>query len=387
MLLADLDTPALLVDRRRLEANLRQMQDRADALGVALRPHVKTHKSVEIARRQAQLGARGLTLAKPAEAEVFAEAGFRDLRLAYAVVGEAKWARLLRLMEAGARVSFCVDTAEGARAASDFFAARGATAEVLLEVDTGHGRCGIAWDRPDAAELALAVRALPGLRLAGLLTHGGQGYFGPEEGETKAEALGRAMREERDRLLALAQRLHEAGALDADAELSVGSTPTMSVFEPAQRGPFAVTEIRPGNYVFRDAEQVALGAAALDQCALTVLATVVSRQPDARGGERLYLDAGKKVLTSDVGASTRGFGVLLYDPLRMVPLPHAEVAALSEEHAWVRVPGGSTFAVGDHVRIVPNHACVVVNTQSKLTVVEDEEAVATWPVDARGEVR
>ncbi|MDX1531976.1 MAG: alanine racemase, partial [Rhodothermales bacterium] len=336
-LLSDLDTPCLLVERDRLDANLRRMQEKAERNGVALRPHIKTHKSVALARRQRDLGARGVTVAKPAEAEVFAAAGFEDVRIAYVVVGAAKWKRLLRLMDRGTRVSFCVDTLEGARAASAFFAAQGAAAEVLLEVDTGHGRCGVRWDHPDAPALVRRLRDLPGLRLVGLLTHGGQAYRGPQAGETEAAALERAMREERDRLLDLAVRLHEADGLDADAALSVGSTPTMAAFENAERGPFAITEIRPGNYVFHDAEQVALGAARLADCALTVYATVVSKQPDGLGGSRLFLDAGKKVLTTDTGYGTKGFGTLLYDPRRMTPLPHAELAALSEEHGWVRV--------------------------------------------------
>jgi D-serine deaminase-like pyridoxal phosphate-dependent protein len=392
MILSDLDTPCLLVEQRRLDANLRRMQARADAHDVALRPHLKTHKSAAIARRQRDLGARGITVAKPEEAEVFADAGFDDVRLAYCVVGRAKYERLLKLMERGVRVSFCVDTVEGARLASAFFAERGATAEVLIEVDTGHGRCGVEWDSPHAPALAKAVRDLPGLRLVGLLTHGGQGYFGPVEGETRADALVRTMREERDRLLALAERLHAADALDVGAELSVGSTPTMSVFENAEAGrpegaPFRITEIRPGNYAFHDAEQVALGAATLPACALTVYATVVSKQPDERGGSHLFLDAGKKVFTTDTGYGTSGYGVLLYNPTRMVPLPHAELFALSEEHGWVRVPGAATLDVGDRVRVVPNHACVVVNTQRELVVIDGEEVVERVAVDARGAVR
>ncbi len=387
MILSDLATPCLLVEQHRLDANLRRMQARADAHGVALRPHLKAHKSAAIARRQRDLGARGVAVAKTGEAEVFADAGFGDIRLAYCVVGAAKWARLHRLMEAGTRISFCVDTVAGARLAASFFAERGAEAEVLVEVDTGHGRCGVAWDSPHAAALARAVRDLPGLRLAGLLTHGGQSYFGPTEGETPAEALVRTMSEERDRLLSLAARLHAAGTLDAAAELSAGSTPTVSVFENAERGPFRITEIRPGNYAFHDAEQVALGSATLADCALTVYATVVSKQPDERGGSRLFLDAGKKVFTSDTGWGTRGFGVLLYNPERMVALPHADLFALSEEHGWVRVPGAATLDVGDRVRVVPNHACVAVATQEDLVVVDGEEVVERWAVDARGAVR
>ncbi len=387
MILSDLATPCLLVERRRLDANLHRMQAVADAHGVALRPHLKTHKSIVLAEWQVSLGAHGVTVAKPEEAEVFADAGFSDIRLAYCVVGDDKHARLHGLMERGVHVSFCVDTRAGAEAASAFYAERDTVADVLIEVDTGHGRCGIAWDSPHAADLARAVEALPGLRLVGLLTHGGQSYFGPEAGETPHDALVRTMEEERDRLLALAIALHHTGALDADAELSLGSTPTMRVFENAEHGPFRITEIRPGNYVFNDAEQVALGAATLDDCALTVYATVVSKQPDEQGGSHLFLDAGKKVFTSDTGWGTVGYGILLYNPELMKLLPHAELFALSEEHGWVRVPGAATLDVGDRVRVVPNHACVAVNTQDELFVVDGEEVVDTWTVDARGAVR
>ncbi len=387
MILTDLDTPCLLIERQRLDANLHRMQEHADAQGVALRPHLKTHKSVVLAEWQVSLGAHGVTVAKTEEAEVFASAGFSDIRLASCVVGAAKWERLHELMERGVRVAFCVDTLAGARAASAFFAALDAVADVMIEVDTGHGRCGIAWDSLHAVDFARAVSGLPGLRLIGLLTHGGQSYFGPREGETPAEALVRTMREERDRILDLAVRLHEAGALDADAELSIGSTPTASVFENAERGPFSITEIRPGNYVFHDAEQVALGAATLADCALTVYATVISKQPDERGGSRLFLDAGKKILTTDTGWGTAGYGILLYNPELMKSLPHAELFALSEEHGWVRVPGAATLDVGDRVRIVPNHSCVAVNTQDVFYVVDGEEVVETWAVDARGAVR
>ena len=392
MILTDLDTPCLLVDERRLAANLRRMQERADAWGVALRPHLKTHKSIAIAERQRDGGARGVTVAKPEEAEVFAAAGFDDIRLAYCVVGEAKWARLHALSERGVRVSFCVDTVAGARLASAFFAEREAVADVLIEVDTGYGRCGIEWDSPHAEALARAVRERPGLNLIGLLTHGGQSYFGPQDGEAAPDALVRAMEEERDRLLHLAARLHAAGVLDPSTrsgqptELSVGSTPTMAVFENAVRGPFRITEVRPGNYAFHDIEQVALGAATLGDCALTVYATVVSKQPDEQGGSRLFLDAGKKVFTTDTGYGTLGYGTLLYNPERAVMLPHAELFALSEEHGWVRVPGASTLDVGDRVRIVPNHACVAVNTQDQMHLIDGETVLNTLPVDARGAV-
>ncbi len=385
MTLSDLSTPCLLVERSHLERNLRRMQERADAQGVALRPHTKTHKSIALARRQAALGARGLTVAKGGEAEVFVAAGFEDVRLAYAVVGHDKHARLLQLMDR-ARISFCVDTAEGARAASNFYESHGRRAEVLVEVDVGHGRCGVPAGDPASVAFAAFVAGLPGLRLAGLLTHEGQAYHGPKDGEDAAQALRRVAAETRDALLHLAAALSEAGtAAPGDFEISLGSTPSMTHFENGTHAGFTVTEIRPGNYVFYDAMQVNLGSCALADCALTALATVISRRP-ADGITRLYLDAGKKVLTSDTGYRTDGYGILLADAATLRPFPGARITGLSEEHAWVEIAGDEAPEVGARLRIVPNHACTAVNTQETLYLVDGNDVVETLPVDARGRV-
>ncbi|MEL6771126.1 MAG: alanine racemase [Bacteroidota bacterium] len=389
MHLADLPSPALLVDRARLDANLDAMQARADENGVALRPHVKTHKSVEIALRQRERGAVGLTIATVGEAEVFARFGFDDLCIARPVVGRDALARVATLLAGKTRVTFCVDTLAGARQANAFFAEQGQTADVLLEVDTGHGRTGIRWNHPDAASLVRDLAGLPSLTLAGLLTHGGQAYGGPRQGETKQDALRRYMTEERDRLLTFAATLGRARLLTPDAILSLGSTPTLSVFENATRDGFTITEVRPGNYVFYDRQQVTLGTTTLDRCALTVRATVIAQHRTPTGGEMAYLDAGKKILTTDLGWNVRDHGQILHSPHTMKPLPHARIARLSEEHGWVRVPGATTFDVGDTVRIVPNHACVTMATQDRFYVIErtgkdGEEVVAEWTVDARG---
>lgn len=383
MLVSNLETPALLVDLVRLETNLNRMQARARDHGVTLRPHAKTHKCSAVAREQRERGVSGLTVATLGEAEAFAEAGFTDLFIAHSVVGEARLRRVQSLLDRGVRVAFGVDTKAGAYAASSFFATTHHTAPVRVEVDTGHGRCGVRADAAEAVAFIGEVAALPGLQLEGLFTHGGHAYAGPQNGETRHEALRRAMHSERDGLLDLAVRAHEAGHLAADAVLSVGSTPTASLFENRRQGPFRITEIRPGNYVFHDAQQVALGSALLTDCALTALATVVSVQPDEAGGSRVYLDAGKKVLTSDTGFGVDGFGALLYDPQRRTLLPHARLVGLSEEHGWVTVPGATTLAVGDRVQIVPNHACVAVSQAEALHVVRGEDVVASWPIDAR----
>ena len=382
VLVSDLPTPSLLVDTARLAANLDRMQARADAHGVALRPHAKTHRTAEIARMQSDGGARGLTVATLDEAEAFAAAGFRDLRLATPVAGPQKLIRIGALLDAGARVTFSVDTVAGARLASEAFAGRPEAVGVLVEVDTGQHRCGV--PPSEAVAVGTAVAALPGLRLVGVLTHGGHSYTGPEPGETRRDALVRAMRGERDGLLDAAARLGAAGLLDpATAEVSLGSTPSLAVFEPAEAAGFRVTEWRPGAYVFGDAQQVALGATSLRDCALTVVSTVVSKRRFDDGTEQVVVDAGKKILTSDTGVGVDGFGTVLYSPRTMVANMHARVARLSEEHGTVEMLGGGIYDVGDPVVVVPNHACVVVATRRELFAVEGDEVVGVWRVLAR----
>lgn len=389
MLITDLSTPSILIDRSRLTRNLQEMQDRATQNNVRLRPHTKTHKSLAIATLQREMGASGLTVAKLGEAEIYAEAGFKDIRLAYTLVGSDKYERLASLSE-HCQVSFCVDTARGATAASEFFTAKSLTADVLIETDVGYGRCGVRFDLAKSAEFGKWVDELPGLRVVGILTHAGHSYNGPQnESESNEEALRRVSDSERDHMLEFAVELRNAGvaaASDGTLEITVGSTPSMRYFSNRNYKGFTITEIRPGNYVFLDMIQVQLGVHTLDRCALTVYASVISKHRNADGSERLFLDSGKKVLTSDRAGSSEGFGQILYDAREMVPMPHAVIHAVSEEHGWVRVPGGSTLNVNDRVQIVPNHACVVVNTQRQMFVVEGDEVVETIFVDAQSRV-
>ncbi|MBX2819333.1 MAG: alanine racemase [Rhodothermaceae bacterium] len=394
MQIASLPSPAILIEKSRLDANIARMQAKANANNVHLRPHTKTHKSVIIARQQVDEGAKGLTVAKTGEADVYARSGFKDLRIAYELIGRQKYEEIRSLMD-NVRVSFCVDTEVGARDASAFFEAAGVQAEVLVEVDTGYGRCGVRWDRSDSIDFVRLVDDLPGLKLTGLLTHFGQSYKGPSEQQSLEDALKQASIDERDRMLAFASDLHQAGVRSAQPnteegndlfEISIGSTPSMRYFENRTHNGFTITEIRPGNYVFNDAIQEALGAAELAECALTVQATVISKHRNSNGSERLFLDAGRKMFTSDAGYKTDGFGILMYNTRHMKALPHARITGLSEEHGWVNVSGGSTMDVGSQVRVVPNHACVVVNNQDHLYLVDGNEVVEKLSVDARGHV-
>jgi D-serine deaminase-like pyridoxal phosphate-dependent protein len=383
-----LPTPALLVEQSRLQENLAAMQEKADANEVTLRPHAKTHKSVAVARRQHRRGAEGLTIATVAEAETFVDAGFEDVRVAYPVTGRDKHERL-QALRAAATISFTVDTPAGAEQASAVYAEADDPVDVLMEVDVGHGRCGVHYwsDDEGAVTLARHVASLPGVRLAGILTHAGQAYDGPSDGETEDDALCRVARHERDRMLSVASTLAEAedvGVTPEAFEISVGSTPSMAAFENAERNGLRVTEIRPGNYVMHDAMQVALDAASLADCALTVLTTVISTQTKPDGTHHVFVDAGKKVFTTDTGYGTDGHGIALADAATMQPHPGLRVDHLSEEHGWLTPGPDVDLEVGDRLRIVPNHACVTVNNQTALHVVDGTQVVDTWPVDARG---
>jgi D-serine deaminase-like pyridoxal phosphate-dependent protein len=355
-------TPVVVVDLDVLERNIARMAARARDAGVRLRPHAKTHKSPEIARLQRAAGAWGLSLAKVGEAEVFAAAGFDDLFLAYPVVGEDKGRRLLRLADR-ARIAVGVDSLEGASTLAAPFRAASRTLDVLLKVDVGYGRVGV---QPEhAVEVACRVAETRGLRLRGVFTHAGHAYVARSKASVDTTA-----RAEGERLAATADLVRAAG-LPVE-EVSVGSTPTAA---RAMRVA-GVTECRPGNYVFHDASQVALGTCAVDDCALTVFATVVSVPAPGRA----VVDAGSKTLSSDpLRPREGGYGQILGRRSR--------IEKLSEEHGTVAVAEGETFRVGERVRILPNHACVVVNLHDRLVGTSGDRVEALLAVAARGRVR
>lgn len=372
MLITDLPTPQVLVDRVRLERNVARMQALVNERGIRLRPHVKTHKSVAIARRQLAAGAVGICCAKLGEAEVFAAAGVEDIRLAYPVQ-PSNAARVLALLDR-CRVSIVVDHADVAAEWSREMAGAGAQLDVLVKVDVGFHRCGIA-PGGGAADFVAGVAGLAGLRFRGLLSHAGHGYLAES-----AEDAERIARGERDTLLQVADEVRARGV--GVEEISVGATPTAR-FSARLDG---ITEMRPGNYAFFDRTQVGLGAATFDECALTVLATVVSRP----AADRVILDCGSKVLTTDSArgfGDTRGYGVVLPASGENVPDASLVVERLSEEHATVRVVGTCDLAPGHRVRVLPNHACVVANMLDTLQLVDGDGVVEPLPVSARGRVQ
>src|SRR6266550_5596454 len=325
MRITEIPTPAVLVDSSRLEANLSRMQSAANARGMRLRPHAKTHKSPRIAALQIERGAVGICCAKLGEAEVFADEGIADIRLPYPlnpVNADRVFALAKRVV-----LSFIVDDPAVADAWSGLAVAQGVKLDVLVKVDVGFHRCGIDPHSPAAPGTVRAIAGMPGLRFRGLLSHAGHGYAATSEKGAEAVAIAEAQ---------ILRDLASASGVPCP-ELSVGATPTAR-FSLQQEG---LTELRPGNYAYFDRTQVALGAAAWEDCALTVLARVVSRP--AR--DRVILDSGSKTLTND-GArgfiNTPGYGVVLRDVASSDPDTSLLVERLSEEHATVRVVHGDT---------------------------------------------
>jgi D-serine deaminase-like pyridoxal phosphate-dependent protein len=371
--ITDLRTPAVLVDVNRLRTNIERMQAMANAGGLRLRPHGKTHKSPTIAKQQIAAGAVGVCCAKLGEAEVFADAGIEDIRLPYPI-HPSNADRVVALMDR-VRLSIITDLTEIAREWSQAMTRAGRTLDVLVKVDVGFHRCGIDPHRPDAADFVAEVGSLPGLRLKGLLSHAGHAYHAASDDELRCIAA-----EEASLLQQVAECARRRGA--AIEELSVGATPTAR-FSATTAG---LTELRPGNSLNIDRTQVALGAATLQDCALTVLATVVTRHKD-----RLVFDSGSKTLTNDAarGAGNEGYGAVLTDIESASAVDTGlRVERLSEEHATVRMLNGtSALQAGDRVRIVPNHSCVVSNLVDDIVLVDGTRVVDRLPVAARGRIQ
>ncbi|SDT22912.1 D-serine deaminase, pyridoxal phosphate-dependent [Actinoplanes derwentensis] len=345
-----MSTPFVTVDVTVLDANLRAMADHATARGLALRPHAKTHKSPEIARRQLALGAVGLTVATVSEAEIFAAGGVTDLFIAYPIWPSPERAARLRALTEQAGVRVGVDSAESAEALGR--AVPGL--EVLVEVDSGHHRSGVL---PAQAGAVAVAADKAGSLVRGVFTFPGHSY-GPDRQRPAVDAESAALSE--------AAATLTARGLDASVR-SGGSTPTAALSGDT------LTEIRPGVYVFGDAQQVELGTCGWEQVALTVTATVVSRS-----GQRFILDAGSKVLGADQQAWATGGG-------RLPAYPDARITALSEHHATVVLPAGHVVPkLGVRLAVVPNHVCATVNLADELIVVDGGEVVDRWPVTARG---
>jgi D-serine deaminase-like pyridoxal phosphate-dependent protein len=344
-------TPFLQVDLARMRRNVRAAAERANVARVSLRPHAKTHKSVEIARLQLASGAVGLTVATIGEAEVFVRHECDDVFIAYPLWLDDRAAGRLRDLSERATVAFGVDSVEAAATAGRLLG--GTDVEVLVEVDSGQHRTGCV---PDDAGAVGAVAARAGLRVRGVFTFPGHSYS-PGGGASAADDERRALAAARDAM--------QANGLEVRV-VSGGSTPSLWETDTG-----TVDELRPGVYVFGDAQQWELGAMAPEDVALTATATVVSH-----AGGRAVLDSGSKVLGADRAPYATGYG-------RLLDHPEARIVALSEHHAVADLAGAPLPRLGETVRVVPNHVCAAVNLADRLWV-EEHGTLRAWPVSARG---
>ena len=354
-----LDTPALVIDLDVVERNAGRLAGAMAERGIALRPHAKTHKSIELGRIQLAHGAIGLTVGNLGEAEVFAAAGFADLFIAFPVWAVGAKATRLRALHDDDQLDLSVgfDSVEGAERLAAAVAGLSRPLPVLLELDPGNRRSGA---RPENAGAIASAAARAGLEVRGLFTHGGHGYRSREATISAGE----------DEVLALSigrDALRAVGI--APTVISAGSTPTQY---SAARSP--VTEMRPGTYLLGDRQQWALGAQPSDGLAAVVAATVVSTAVDGQ----VVIDAGAKALTKDVAPYLEGHGAI-------PAYPGAVIERVSDYHGVVRIPAGTTApALGEVVAIVPNHICPVVDLRDGFVATRDGSVVGTWPVDARG---
>lgn len=368
--LADLPTPVLILDRSRLLANIARMQARAKQLGVSLRPHLKTAKSAMVA--ELAVGKDGpITVSTLAEAEYFSRAGFRDILYAVPMAPQ-KLDQVGALIKSGVDLKIITDHPAVAQAAAEAGRRRGVTFRVMIKIDSGLGRAGIAPDSDLLIPLA-KILSQPGVELAGVLTHAGHSYGAKDTAEIE-----RIAEEERVAVVHAATRLRAAGF--ACPVVSVGSTPT-ALFAKDLTG---VTEMRPGNFVFFDLFQAGLGTCALQDIAVSVLATVVSHHP---GRNHVLIDAGGLALSKDTGANRNvpgtGYGRVCR-PEEPLPLDGMNIHDVHQEHGLLGGPDAPPvdFAAhppGSRLRVLPNHSCMTGAMYDRYYVTDGgREIVAEW---------
>ena len=344
----ELETPVPVVDIDRLEANIQRLQAYLDEHKIANRPHIKTHKIPAIAKMQMDAGAIGITCQKVSEADVMAAAGFDDIFLPYNIIGESKLKRLMALA-ARIKLSVTADSAFTARGLSNAAMLADLTLPVLVECDTGGGRCGVQSPQ-EAADLARQIGSLPHLHFGGLMTYPSNEQLDPFVRETRARLKDDHLPIER---------------------VSGGGTPTMWQAHTHTE----LTEHRAGIYVYGDRLTLRSGAVTLDTCALRIITTVISRPTPDRG----ILDAGSKTLSMDLHG-LEGYGYIC-------EYPEAKIYALTEEHGHVDFSACARKPeIGERVSVIPNHCCVVTNLFDEFIGMRGDQVEVTWQIEARGTV-
>ncbi|KZM50180.1 alanine racemase [Labrenzia sp. OB1] len=352
--ISELSTPIPVIDEDRLENNITRVQSYMDKIGKTFRPHIKTHKIPAIAKRQVAAGAQGLNCQKVSEADVFADAGFQDILITFNILGAEKLEELAVLNERIGDLKVVADSTTTVSGLSGVFGGRDKALKVLVECDTGGGRCGVQ-SPAEAADLAVLISDCAGLTFGGLVTYPGA------DGEAETEAF-----------LSGSIALLKARGI-ACGIVSSGGTP--SLFN-AHLVPSA-TEYRAGTYVYNDRAMARAGHCGLNDCAMEILTTVVSRPTQTRA----VIDAGSKALTSDL----LGFDDFGY----VVDYPDATITGLSEEHGVLdlsKCDPDQRPQVGDRIRIIPNHTCVVSNLVDHMVFHKGGRVTRVEPVAARGHV-
>ena len=364
MHISELETPAVIVDLDVMEANLSRMADYCRKHDLLLRPHTKTHKIPELAKRQIARGATGITVAKIGEAEVMLKAGITDILIAYPIVGAEKTKRLATIAER-AKITVSLDSEEAASAISEAATLQGATIGILIELNVGFDRCGLG-NEVEVVRLAKKITSLPGLEFKGLMFF--PGHFGvlPEQ----RSALRAQVNEFLDRVFEACAREQLPLSI-----VSGGSTPAAFESDFFHR----VNEVRPGTYIFNDRNTVGVSAASLNDCALSVVVTVVSTGVPGRA----VIDGGSKTFSSDryQAEDGSGFGLVKEDHA-------AQIERLSEEHGHLNITRSDRrYKVGDRLSVIPNHVCTTVNMHDEIYGVRGEQVEVTWRVEGRGKLK
>ena len=353
------DTPYVFIDIGQAGRNIDKAIQGLTRAGIKHRPHIKTHKSVLLAKMQLEKGASGITCAKLGEAEVMMQNGIADILIANEIIGENKIERLLSLNKKG-RATSCIDSLEGASALSGAAAARGVKLPVFIEIDSGGGRCG-RQPGDDVMRFAKAVSLLSGLEITGVMTYAGH-IYGQAGDEMRAAVI-----HESGVLLEAAEALKSIGL--NIRETSGGSSLSLRFIED-MRG---LTESRAGNYIFNDCNSLFGNVCGVEECALRVVSTVISRPAK----NRAIIDAGSKTISSDLCSYRSGFGYI-------AEYPGIEIYKLNEEHGYLRLPEGVNPGIGERITIIPNHSCMPPNLTDEIVMVENGELKGLLPIDARG---
>lgn len=354
-------TPYAFVNLEAVERNIAVMADKLAEYGISHRPHIKTHKSLDMARKQLAAGAVGITVAKLSEAEVFADGGIDDILVAFPVVGERNLERLEQLHRR-TRLTVTVDSWEGAGGLSSVGIRTGKPVRVLIELDGGLHRGG-RQPGSDIVQFSRRIRELPGIEIAGIMA-----YFGLIYRNQNEEALIEALEEESRIISGVVTDLRAEG-IEIDT-VSSGSTPASKLCGYME----GVTEVRAGNYLYNDVSAVDMGLAELEDCALRIMATVVSIPLPGMA----TIDAGTKTLTSDRSHHSDGYGIV-------VGQPEVTIAALNEEHGMLRFdPDRVKLDIGGRIEIIPNHSCVIPNLNDFLYAKRGGKIVGRIMTDARG---